>query len=135
MRNVSIPPSVFIMSIPNPNFSLYGQKITSQDASDMPKELLHPLWPGVLADLQIMVFLAFLVTRKYLSRQKMLSKSTPFCWNCKNFLWFSSTSYRILEHFLPNYQIWSKRGNIFSQIIWDIWSKALYFAENFCKFR
>ena len=80
-------------------------------------------------------YLGILVTRKYLRWQKILSKSTPLCQNFKKFLWFSSKSNKIFQHFLPKYQNSAKTGNIFSQIKQEIQSKEKYFADLFCKFR
>ena len=37
----------------------------------------------------------------------------------QNVIWFFSLSYRIVQKILPNYQNWTKTGNIFSQIIYS----------------
>ena len=39
-------------------------------------------------DLQIMVYLGTVVTRKYLNWQKIVNKSIPLCESCKYFLFF-----------------------------------------------
>ena len=85
-------------------------------------------------DLQVMVYLGILVTKKHLSWQKILSKHTPLCQNCKYFLWFSSKSYRIYQHFQPKYKNLTKTGNIFSWFIQEAQS-VVFCRICFCKFR
>ena len=79
-------------------------------------------------DLQVMVNLGFLFTREYLSWQKILSKSSALCQNCKPFCDFPLYLTEFSNIFCQTIKIELK---FFSQIKLEVDSKELFFAENF----
>ena len=81
-----IQSQIFVDSLP-PCISVHQERLPL----GFTPALMTPCHP----DLQIMVYLGILVTRKYMSWQKILSKSTPFCRGYKNSL--------IFLYILPNF--------------------------------
>ena len=74
-----------------------------------------------------MVYLGILVTRKYMRWQKILSKSTHFVEITKEIFWFSSISYQISQHFLPNYRVTQKKSIPLFEVLWgaQVFAKQL----------